>query len=168
MHTRCMLDHAGNLARGHAGPRPCVMCRLAWPGGSRPSHPAELARGMPMDGHEKKWGAVRGALQFPTRVQRHISGMESASYVTTGAYGTFELMLHVHGRSSTSSFLLCSLLCDTLDLPQGAYLAFPRPREGETAEGRYRTLLAACAIQPQHNLLRLPNQRIYIAPYVQQ
>ena len=116
-----------------------------------------------MDGHERKWGAVRGALQFPTRVQRHISGLESASYVTT-----FELMLHVHGRSSTSSFLLCSLFCDTLDLPQGAYLAFPRPREWETAEGQYRTLLAAYAIQPQHNLLRLPNQRIYIAPYVQQ
>ena len=38
-----------------------------------PPHPAELARGISMDGHEERWGAVRGALQFATRVQRHIS-----------------------------------------------------------------------------------------------
>ena len=72
MHTRCMLNHAENLARGHADSRPCVACRSAWPGGSRPPHPAELARGISMDRHEGRWGAVRGALQFATRVQRHI------------------------------------------------------------------------------------------------
>ena len=121
-----------------------------------------------MDGHEGRWGAVRGALQFATRVQRHISGLELASYVATGIYGTFELMLHTHGKSSTSSFLLCPLLCDALDLPQGAYLDFPRPREWGTAAGRYCTLFAAYAIQPQDILLRLQNQRIYIAPHVQQ
>ena len=121
-----------------------------------------------MDGHEGRCGAVRGALQFATRVQRHTSGLESASYVTTGIYGTFELMLHAHGRSSTSSFLLCSLFCDALDLPQGAYLDFPRPREWEMAAGRYRTMFAAYAIQPQDILLRLQSQRLYIAPHVQQ
>ena len=41
--TRCMLARAENLARGHADPRPCVACRSAWPGGSRPPDPAELA-----------------------------------------------------------------------------------------------------------------------------
>ena len=121
-----------------------------------------------MDGHEGRWRAVRGALQFATRVRRHISGLESASYMTTGIYGTFELMLHAHGRSSTSSFLLCSLFCDALDLPQGPCLDFPRPREWKTAAGRYGTLFAACAIQPQDIFLRLQNQRIYIAPHVQQ
>ena len=121
-----------------------------------------------MDGHEGRWGAVRGALQFATRVQRHIFGLESASYVTTGIYGTFELMLQAHGRSSTSLFLLCSLNCDALDLPQGAYLDFPRPREWETAAGQYGTLFAAYAIQPQDILLRLQNQIIYIAPHVRQ
>ena len=121
-----------------------------------------------MDGHERRWGAVRGALQFATNVQRHISRLESASYVTTGLYSTFELMLHAHGRGSTSSFLLCSLFCDALDLPQGAYLDFPRPREWEMAAGRYRTLFAAYTIQPQDILLRLPNQIIYIALHVQQ
>ena len=121
-----------------------------------------------MDGHEGRWGAMRGALQFATRVQWYISGLESDSYVTTGIYGTFELMLHAHGRSSTSSFLLCSLFCHALDLPQGAYLDFPRPGEWEIAAGRYRTLFAVYAIQPQDILLRLQNQRLYIAPHVQQ
>ena len=101
VHTRCMMNRAENLARGYADPRPCVACRSAWPGESRPPHPAELARGISMDGHEGRWGPVRGALRFATRVQRHISGLESASYVTTVIYGTFELMLHAHGRSST-------------------------------------------------------------------
>ena len=168
MHTRCMLDSAENLARGYEDPRPCVACRSAWPVGSRLPHPAELARGISTGGHEGRWGAVRGALQFDTHVQRHTSGLESASYVTTGIYGTFELMLHAHGRSSTPSFLLCSLFCNALDLPQGAYLDLPRPREWETTAGRYRTLFAAYAIQPQDILLRLQNQRIYIAPHVQQ
>ena len=163
-----MLDRAEKFARGHADPRPCVACGSAWPGGSRPPHPVELDRGISMDGHEGRWGAVRGALQFAARVQRHTSGLESASYMTTGIYGTFELMLHAHGRSSTSSFLLCSLFCDALDLPQGAYLDFPRPREWEPAAGRYRTLFTAYSIQPQDILLRLQNQRIYIAPHVQQ
>ena len=36
------------------------------------------------------------------------------------------------------------------------------------AAGRYRTLFAAYAIQPQDILLRLQNQRLYIAPHVQQ
>ena len=102
------------------------------------------------------------------KVQRHTSGLESASYVTTGIYGRFELMLPAHGRSPTSSFLLCSLFCDVLDLPQGAYLDFPSPREWEMAAGRYRTLLAAYVIQPQDILLRLPNERLYIGPHVQE
>ena len=110
-----------------------------------------------MNGHEGRWGAVRVALQFAARVQRHISELESVSYVITGIYGSFELMSRAHGGSPTSSFLLCSLFCDLLDLPQGAYLDFPRPREWEMAAGRYRTLVAAYVIQPQDILLRLPN-----------
>ena len=35
---------------------------------------------------------MRDALQFAARVQRHTSGLESASYVMTGIYGTFKLM----------------------------------------------------------------------------
>ena len=98
-----------------------------------------------MNRHKGRWGAVMGTLLFAVRVQRHTSGLESASYVTTG-------MLRAHGRTPTSSFLLCSLFCDVLDLPQGAYLDFHRPGEWETAAGRYRTLFAAYAIQPQNIL----------------
>ena len=168
MHTRCMLDRAENLAKGYADLRPCVACRSAWPGGSRLPHPVELARGISMDGHEGRWGVMRGALRFATHVHRQISRLKSASYVTAGIYGTFELMLHAHGRSSTSSFLLCSLFCDALGLPQGAYLDLPRPREWEMAAGRYRTLSAAYTIQLQDILPRLQNQRIYIVPHFQQ
>ena len=59
MHARCMLDRAEHLARRHADPRPCVACRLAWPGGNRPLHPPALARGVSMFGHEKRPAAVR-------------------------------------------------------------------------------------------------------------
>ena len=70
MHARYLLDRAEYLARGHAGPSPCVVCLSAWPGGSRPPHPAELARGLSTNGHEGRWAAVRDALQFAARVQR--------------------------------------------------------------------------------------------------
>ena len=121
-----------------------------------------------MNVHEGRWGAVKVALQLAARVGRHISGLELAGYVTTGTYGTFELMLRAHGRSPTSSFLLCSLFWDAMDLPQGAYLDFPRPRQWKTAAGRYRVLFAAYDIQPQDILLRNPNQILYIGPRVQE
>ena len=163
VHSRCMLDSAEHPARGHVDPRPCFACRSAWPGGSRPPHSAALARGLSMNGHEGRWGVVRGALQFAARAQLHISGLESASYVTPG--NTFELVLCERGRSPTSSFFLFFAFRDALGLPQGAYLDFPGPREWDTAAGRYRTLFAAYAIQPQDILLRLPNQRLYIEPH---
>ena len=77
-----------------------------------------------MNGHEGRWAAVRGAPQFAARVQRHISGLELASYVTTGIYGTFELMLRAHGRSPTSSFLLCSLFAMRWTCLKGHTLIF--------------------------------------------
>ena len=111
---------------------------------------------------------MRGALQFAARIQRNISGPESPSYVTTDIYGTFELMLCARGRSPTSSFLLCSLFSVALDLPRGAHLDFPRPRAWEAAAVRYRALFAAYATEPHDILLRLPNQRLYIGPHVQE
>ena len=65
------------------------------------------------------------------------------------------------------AFLLCSMFCDALDRPRGAYLDFPRPRELEAAAGRYRTVRCIC-LQKQDILLRLPNQRLYIGPHVQE
>ena len=76
--------------------------------------------------------------------------------------------MHTEGAQPHRSCYVCPLFCDALDLPQGTYLDFSRPREWETAAGRYRTLFAAYAIQPQDILLRLQNQRIYSASHVQQ
>ena len=39
-----------------------------------------------------------------------------------------------------------SLFSDAMDLPQGAYLDFPRTREWEVAAANYRTLFAAYVV----------------------
>ena len=69
------------------------------------------------------------------------------------------------GNSSTSSFLLCSLFGDTLGLPHGAYLDFPRPRERRAADGRYRESFATCATFPQDIVFRLSIRMIHILPH---
>ena len=117
-----------------------------------------------MSGQGERWTEVRNDLQFAPLFQRGVPGPGPASYATTGVCRIFELMVRAHGRSSTSSFLLCSLFSDALSLPRGAYLDFPRPREWEANDGRYRALFASRAIQPPDVLLRLPNGRLYIGP----
>ena len=101
-------------------------------------------------------------------LQRDVPGPGPASYLTTGVYSSFELMIRAHGRSPTSSFLLCCLFSDALGLPQAAYLDFPRSREWEVAVDRYRTLFVAFGIRSQDILLRLTNRRHYIRPHVQE
>ena len=80
--------------------------------------------------------------------------------MTTASHDTFELRVRVHERGLTSSFFLCSLFSDALDLPSQAYLDFPRSREWEAAVSRYRKLFTALEIRPQDVLLRLPNRRL--------
>ena len=142
MHARCMLDQADRIARRHADPRLCVACQSAWPEGSRPPNLEELARGLPMTEQARRWAAVRIALQFAALLQRGDFGTEPASYVTTGVHNTFEAMVSALGRSPISSFMMCSLFSDTLDLLQEAYLDFPPTREWEAAAAHYRTLFA--------------------------
>lgn len=43
-------------------------------------------------------------------LQRGLPGHGPDTYLTTGFYTTFELTLRAHGKSPTSSFILCSLL----------------------------------------------------------
>lgn len=86
--------------------------------------------------------------------------------MTTGFQHTFEHMVSIHGRSPTSSFLLCCQFSDSLSLPQEAYLDFPRAREWEAVTARYREVFAAYAIQPRGILIQLPNRRFYIGPHV--
>lgn len=83
VHAKCMLDWADRITRGHADPRPCVVCQLAWPEGIPPPHSAELVGGLLMFEQRGRWAAVRSALQFAVLLQRGDLGTESISYVTT-------------------------------------------------------------------------------------
>ena len=65
---------------------------------------------------------------------------------------SFQLMVRVHGKNQTSSYLVCCLFSDALGLLQGAYLDFPRSREW-VAVGRYCALFATFGIQAQDILL---------------
>ena len=131
MHTHCMPDPVDHIARGHTDSTPCVPCQSARSEGSRPLHPAELTRGLPMTEQGRRWTAVRSALQFAALLQRGDLGTEPPRYVTARVHTTFELTASTFGRSPTSSFVLCSHFSDALDLPQGACLDFPRTRDGK-------------------------------------
>ena len=106
-------------------------------------------------------------MQYANLFQRHVPEPGPASYLTTGVYVSFELMVCSHGRSPNSSFLLYSLFRDALVLPQAAYFDFSRSREWEVAVGRYRALFAAFGIRSQDVLLRLTHRRLYIGLHVQ-
>ena len=101
--------------------------------------------------------------QFTELLQEGVPRLNPASYVTSGSHNV-GAKVRTHGRSPTSSFLLCSLFNDALDLPSQAYLDW----ELEAAASRYRSLFTAFEIQPQDVLLRLPNRRLYIGPHAQE
>ena len=75
-------------------------------------------------------------MQFAELLQRDVPGPGPASHLTTGVYNSFELIVRAHGRSPTSSFLLCSLFSNALGMPQAPCLYFPCSREWEVAVGR--------------------------------
>ena len=129
VHACCMLDLVDHIARGHTDPRLCVACQSTWP----------EARGLLKTEQGGRWTVVRSALQFAALLQRGDLRTEPASYVTTGVHTTFELMVSTFGRNPTSSFVLCSLFSDALDLPQEACLDFPRTGEWKAAATHYLT-----------------------------
>ena len=167
-HARCMWDRAERLANSHVDLQPCVTCCSEWPVRSRHPHPTELAQGLPRSQPGGRWPSVGSTLQFAELLQEGVPRLDPASYVTTGSHDTFELMVRAHGRSPTSSFPLCSLFSDALDLRSQACLDFPRSSEREAAFSRYRTLSTAFEVRPQDVLLRLRNRRLYIKPRVQE
>ena len=131
VHARCMWDRAERLANGHVDPQPCVACRSEWPVRSRPPNPAELTQGLPRPQPEGRWPAVGSTLQFAELLAEGVPLLDPASYVTTGSHHTFELMLRAHGRSPTSSFLLCALFGDALGLPRRRISIFPALGNGK-------------------------------------
>lgn len=60
MHACCMLERADRFANRYADPRSRVVCRSKWRVGSRPPHPAELARGLPMTTVGEEAGGYEG------------------------------------------------------------------------------------------------------------
>ena len=108
---------------------------------------------------------MRSTIQFTDLLQRGAPGPGPYSYLTTGVYSSFELMVRAHERSPASWYLLCSLFRDAIGLSQRGYLDFARSREWEVAVGRYRALFAAFGIQTQDILLRLTNRRLYIGAW---
>ena len=121
-------------------------------------NPAELARGLPITESGGRWAALRNTMQLAD-LQRDVPG-RPASYLITGVYDTFDLMVRSQGRSSTSSFLLCSAFSDALGPPRAAYLDFLRSRKCDVAIGRYRVLFAAFGIRSQNFQLRLTIRRL--------
>ena len=87
--------------------------------------------------------------------------------MTTAVHTAFELMGSAFGRSPISSFVMCSLFGNALELPQEACLDFPRTREWKAAAAHYRTLFIAYGIRWQDILLRILSGRLYIGPHVQ-
>ena len=168
MHVSCMLERADRLAKGYTDPRSCVACSLEGAGRRRPPLPADLARGLSISESEGRWAALRNIMQFADLLQRDVPGPGPATYLTTGVYSSFQLMVRAHMRSLTSSFLLCSLFNDALGLPRAAFLDIPRTREWEEAVGRYRALFTAFGIRSQDILLRLTDRRLCIGPHVQE
>ena len=61
--------------------------------------------------------------------------------MTFSSHRTFELMVTVHERSSTSSFLLYSLFSDALGVPSRLNLGFPAHKNQKQRSTATRTLL---------------------------
>ena len=90
---------------------------------------------------------MESTLQFAELLQEGVPRLDPASYMTISSHDTLELMARAHGRSPTSSFLLCSLFSDALRLPSQAHLDFPRSRGWKAAVSRCRALFTAFEIR---------------------
>lgn len=110
-----------------------VLRRVPPRGGGRkttPPHPAEIARYLPINESGGRWTtALRNVVQFAEFLQRDVPGPGPASYPTTSVCSSFELVVRAHGRSPTSSSLLCSLFSDALG-PTSSRLPWFSPLEG--------------------------------------
>ena len=158
------------IACGSADPWPCIAYQSEWSLGRRPLHPAELAGAMAANEEEAdgRWPRTFGALRFSTIVAQEPSQLDQTEYQSTVVYNTFEDMLRAHGHRVTASFLLCTLFCDTLGLPSGAYNERPRPLGWTQVVDHGRQLIRATNVRAQCVVLRLQGRRLYIGSNVQE
>ena len=70
-----------------------------------------------------RWPRTFEVIRFSTIVDQEPSQLNQTEFQSTGVYNTFEDMLQAQGHRVTVSFLLCTLLCDTLGPPSGATLS---------------------------------------------
>ena len=84
-------------------------------------------------GDRVRWGLPESSI-IAELLQEGAPWLDPASYVTTGSHDTFELRVRAHGRSPTSSFLLCSLFSNALGLRSHDVSRFP-PLKGMGSSG---------------------------------
>ena len=103
-------------------------------GGSRQGRRSVWGRHKRRDGATasgRRCAIVGRAVQFTDLLLRGFPGLGPDSYSTTRDHSLFELVVRFHGKSPTSSFLLCSLFGDALGLPRRADPSFPVRRIGK-------------------------------------
>lgn len=93
-------------------------------------------------------------MQFVDILQGGPLRPDSVHYVTTGSIGTVEQTVSAHGNLTTSSFVLCALVCDTLCPPKGVdHDRFPPffriQKDVGGAVTHYNRLFDAFGIHPQ-------------------
>lgn len=108
---------------------------------------------------------MRGALQFVHFLQEGILRPEPVRYKKLASTTRFMLIVRVHGRSPTSSFLLCPLLHDAIGLLQGENNDFPPSGAYKVVCVHHRTLFTAFGIRTQDPSPRTPNWRPYIGQH---
>lgn len=96
-----------------------------------------------------RWAALGSTTQFAGLRQRTVFGPGPASYLTTGVYSSFEVMVRAHGRDKTPLRLSCAMCSAMLWACFKEQIITPPPpgREWEATAARQRVLLTAFDIQ---------------------
>ena len=82
-------------------------------------------------GDRVRWGLPESSI-IAELLQEGAPWLDPASYVTTGSHDTFELRVRAHGRSPTSSFLLCFI---SMPPPGGCDCSSTQSSRGTTSTG---------------------------------
>ena len=83
--------------------------------------------------------------------------------VLTLAYPSLDHLVRTRGRDATSSFFLCPLFGDAMNILEDMFASFPRTDAWRTVVAAYRQVLAAAGATPAQYIFWLPNGRSYIS-----
>ena len=79
------------------------------------------------------------------------------------AYPSLDHLVRTRGRDATSSFFLCPLFGDAMNMPEDTFASFPRTDAWRTVVAAYRQVFTAVGATPAQYVFRLPNGRSYIS-----